>query len=158
MVFNPVCAVVLCLFTGASWLVRLVSVAFTCLVVFNPLIATCVLEVFKNFTISPTSCSGRSPMVSFLCNFVFRLAWSPVFSNWYDCFCWSQVDQISLMLRSCCCFWNILAFQFILCVSYVGAVAPFLPVWELLWLVLLVVNVFSLNLRFLWGFMLLPKF
>ena len=35
------------------------------------------------------------------------------------------------MLHSCCCFCNVLKFQFTPCfVSYVGAVAPVLPVQE----------------------------
>ena len=57
------------------------------------------------------------------------------------------------MLHSCCCFCNVLKFQFTPCfVSYVGAVAPVLPVQEPLRLVLLVVNVSSTIFMLFVGF------
>ena len=47
------------------------------------------------------------------------------------------------MLCSSCCFCNVLKFQFISCfASYVGAVAPVIPVQGPLQLVLLVINAF----------------
>ena len=56
------------------------------------------------------------------------------------------------MLCLSCYFCNVLKFQFMLCfVSYVGAVAPVLPVRGPLRLVLLVANAFSMIFTFFVG-------
>ena len=76
-----------------------------------------------------------------------------------NCFCWSSMGLIFMMLCSSCCFYNFEVSVYVIFVSYVGVLAPVLPVQGVLRLVLLVANAFFGDFyAFGWGFKLLPKF
>ena len=59
-----------------------------------------------------------------------------------DCFCWSSMGLIFMMLCSSCCVYNFEVSVYVVFVSYVGILAPVLPVQGMLRLVLSVMNAF----------------
>ena len=63
-------------------------------------------------------------------------------SDLSDCFCWSSMGLIFLMLCLSCCFYNFQVSVYVIFVSYVGVLAPVLPVRGVLRLVLFVTNAF----------------